>query len=314
MPINHTPAEQSRKPENKPQKKISFMASEPKYSFEDVILPEDILTEIKNVIALSKYRELLFDEWGLGSVIKRNQNISINLYGDSGTGKTMTAHAIAKSLNKKVLFVKYSEIESKYVGETSKNLLELFNSAQEQENVIIFDEADALLSKRVTSMNSATDVSVNQTRNVLLKLLDEYSGTVIFTTNFIQNFDFAFMRRILCHIKFETPNEAARKRLWSHYLVNKLPLKEERELLISDLSKIENLTGADISIIVLKAALGAVENRQFTIDRELLREEAAKIQKAKMARKGDIYTVSSRKVSPEYVTESLNGKRNNEWA
>ena len=87
-----------------------------------------------------------------------------------------------------------------YVGETSKNLSFLFQTATEQDAVIFFDEADALLSKRVTNMTSATDVSVNQNRSVLLNLLNQYHGVILFATNFIQNFDAAFLRRIKYHI------------------------------------------------------------------------------------------------------------------
>lgn len=122
-----------------------------------------------------------------------------------------------------MLRVNYAEIESKYVGETSKNLERMFTVARLNHSIILFDEADALLSRRVTDMTSATDVSVNQTRSVLLTLLDGYDGMVIFTTNFISNYDPAFMRRIPFHIKFELPNEAQRIALLQHYLTGTIP-------------------------------------------------------------------------------------------
>ena len=103
--------------------------------------------------------------------------------------KRWRANAIASQLGFKLLRVNYADIESKFVGETSKNLERLFSIAKEKHAVLLFDEADALLSKRVTDMTSATDVSVNQTRSVLLTLLDGYDGMVIFTTNFISNYD-----------------------------------------------------------------------------------------------------------------------------
>lgn len=101
----------------------------------------------------------------------------------------MAAHAIANALGKRMLPVDYAEIESKYVGETAKNLTALFRVAAEHEAIIFFDEADALLSKRVSNMSSATDVSVNQTRSVLLTLLNDYKGIVLFATNYIHNYD-----------------------------------------------------------------------------------------------------------------------------
>ena len=93
--------------------------------------------------------------------------------------------------------------------------------------MIFFDEADALLSKRVTNMTSATDVSVNQTRSVLLTLLNDYRGVIIFATNFISNFDSAFMRRIRHHIEFHLPGKEMREKLWRFYITSKMPVDEE---------------------------------------------------------------------------------------
>ena len=162
MPISHTPIKKEKEEKNL-KREEKYILTDAKYTFEDIVLPEKVKDEIENVIALNKYKKLIFETWGLDSVFKMSRNISINLYGYSGTGKSMTANAIAAALNKKILMVNFSEIESKYVGETSKNLVDLFKYAEKSDAVILFDEADALLSKRVTMMNSATDVSVNQT-------------------------------------------------------------------------------------------------------------------------------------------------------
>lgn len=153
MPIRHTPINRSEKPDAPAKKEKEYQLTEPIYSFDDVILDEKIRKEIDHILALVKYRKLLYESWNLKSVFPIQKSISINLYGASGTGKTMTAHAIASLLSKKVLMVSYAEIESKFVGETSKNLVALFDFAEESGAVLVFDEADALLSKRVTSMN-----------------------------------------------------------------------------------------------------------------------------------------------------------------
>lgn len=309
MPIDRTPMvednmeKQKREKNQKP--KINFLITNSKYTFDDIVLPLEILQEIKSVIALDKYSELIYEKWGLSQVMGSHKNISINLYGCSGTGKSMTAQAIAAELDKKIIMVNYSEIESKYVGETSKNLVSLFDSAQKNDAVIIFDEADALLSRRVTAMNSATDVSVNQTRNVLLKILDDYQGVVIFTTNFIRNFDSAFMRRIMSHIKFDMPNEEMRKKLWAHYLVEQLPLSSERNEVIAQLAVIEDVTGSDVSTAVLKAAVKAAVNGTLVLNVESIEEETNKIIAAKKAMKADNFTVTTKKVSEEYVKEKL---------
>lgn len=102
------------------------------------------------------------------------KQIAINLYGLPGTGKTMAAHAIASALKRPMFAVNYADIESKYVGETSKNLTRLFKEAELIDAIIFFDEADAMLSRRVTNMSNSTDVSVNQTRSVLLTLMNNW--------------------------------------------------------------------------------------------------------------------------------------------
>jgi len=287
------------------QSPVSFYVSEPRFSFDDVILTEKEKGEIDRFLVLAEKGDIIFDNWGLSKVIK-HYNKSINLYGDSGTGKTITAHAIARRLNKKIVLVNYSEIESKFVGETSKNLVSLFKFAGEVDAVILFDEADALLSKRVTAMFSATDVSVNQTRNVLLKILDEYSGIIIFTTNFFGNFDNAFMRRIFTHVKYELPDYNTRVRLWNHYLVDKLPI-ENREEVIKCVSAIDNISGSDISTAVLLASIDAVISDEKKISREIIMKVLEKIKCTKEA-VIEKYEVTTRKVPEEYALKKLRGE------
>ncbi len=310
MPINKSPiVEDSGKIEEKSTKgtkkenKVDFYISEPKYDLTDVILPETVKKEIERILSYLKYNDKIFREWNLQSVIKQH-NLSVNLYGESGTGKTITAHAIAKRLNKKIVLVNYAEIESKYVGETSKNLVGLFQVAKEHDAVILFDEADALLSRRVTAMHSATDVSVNQTRNTLLKILDDYDGIIFFTTNFIQNFDSAFIRRIFCHVKFEMPNKETRYSLWNHYLLETIPCDNRKEV-IDKICKVEGVTGADISTAILKAAIDAVCMEPACVTYELLYESLEEIIKAKKA-VNDKYEITTRKVSEDYALSQIN--------
>lgn len=309
MPISRTPIVENQEERNegitkkgKTEPKVDFYISEPKYSLDDVILSETVKKEIERIVSYLKYYDKIFNEWNLQSVIKHH-NLSVNLYGESGTGKTMTAHAIAKMLNKRIVIVNYAEIESKYVGETSKNLVSLFKFAKENDVVILFDEADALLSRRVTAMHSATDVSVNQTRNTLLKILDDYDGIIFFTTNFIQNFDSAFMRRIFGHVKFDLPNKEARYSLWNHYLLDTIPC-EDREAIIESISEIEGVTGADISTSVLKAAIDAVCKEPACVTYELLHGILQETLKTKRA-VNDNFEITTRKVSEEYALSQI---------
>ena len=209
--------------ENKPQTEIIFVPEEPKYSLDDIILPNNVKEQILDIADYAKNSKIVYEQWGLEKTHKYSKRIGINLYGAPGTGKTMAAHALAKYLGRKILIVNYADIESKYVGETPKNIRKVFEVAKETNSILFFDEADAILSKRVTNMTGATDVSVNQTRSVMLMIMNDYQDFIIFATNFIENFDPAFMRRISMHVKFELPDFECRQKLWKLYIPDTMP-------------------------------------------------------------------------------------------
>lgn len=281
-----------------------FQADEPKYSFSDIVLNNDTYDAIQDVLTLYGKRELLFDIWGLGTAHKQANCAGINLYGASGTGKSMAAHAIANQLGRKILTVDYSQIESKYVGETSKNLVNMFDYAKKSKAVIFFDEADALLSRRVTNMSNSTDVSVNQTRSVLLVLLNEYDDLILFASNFITNYDPAFIRRILAHVKFELPNEESRFKLWRMYIPNEMPTDAD----ISRLAKkYGGISGADISNAVLNASLRAARLGEELVCNDYFEKAIERIINSK-ADNEDLGTVTSKHVvREEYVKAQLGG-------
>ena len=277
----------------------TFSITQPKFTFDDLILPQNVLDELKTVVEAPRLWETVFRQWDLRSVMKDRENLFVDLYGDPGTGKTMAAHAIANAMNKDLLCVNYAEVESKYVGETGKNLLSLFDFAKNKDIVLFFDEADALLSKRVTNMNNATDVSVNQTRSVLLTLLNDYSGMVIFATNFVSNYDPAFMRRIQYHIKFTLPDEILRERLWRKYIPPKMPVNID----FSEISKkYAGISGSDISNAVLKAALRAAKSSEELVRHEYFCDAVQSIIDSKSANSGD-ETVTVREISEEEYRE-----------
>lgn len=282
-----------------------FLAEDPQYGFEDIILNKDTYDAIQDVLALYEKRDLIFNEWGLSASHKRQNRAGINLYGYPGTGKSITAHAIAKQLGRKLITVDYSKIESKYVGETSKNLVNLFDYAKETHSIIFFDEADALLSRRVTNMSNATDVSVNQTRSVLLVLINEYDDLILFASNFITNYDPAFIRRILAHVKFELPDEENRRKLWQMYIPPKLPTNANIERLAA---KYSGITGADISNAVLNATLRAARADEVFVADYYFEEAIERIIKSK-ADNEDMGTLTSKRpVSEEYVKSQFGGE------
>lgn len=282
VPTKNNSNQAKTKTEKPEKQEVAFMISKPKFKLSDLILSDENLDELKTVIKAKECWVKIFVEWNLQSVMKQRKSLFVNLYGDPGTGKTMAAHAIANELNKEMICVNYADIESKYVGETSKNLTALFKSASEKDVIIFFDEADALLSKRVTNMSSSTDVSVNQTRSVLLTLLNDFDGMVIFATNFISNYDPAFMRRIQYHIKFELPDIELRKKLWRMYIPKEMPT----DLSISEIAeKYDGISGSDISNAVLKAALKAAKNNDSLVKQLDFEEAVAEIIKSKKANK-----------------------------
>lgn len=289
-------------PAQRPQTTIQWSVTQPRYTMEDILLDETTRAQLLDVVSYFQNQELLFHRWGLAERFSSQSGLAVNLYGPPGTGKTMAAHAITSALEKQMICVDYAEIESKYVGETSKNLSRLFQTAKEQDTVIFFDEADALLSKRVTNMTSATDVSVNQTRSVLLNLLNQYQGVILFATNFIQNFDAAFLRRIKYHIPFHLPDEAMREQLWRMYIPEKMPCRAD----CGDLArKFPGVSGSDIANAVFAAAVGAARDDEPVVSQRRFEEAIQRCLAVKRANQGQAVTVSKRIVSEQEVQQQL---------
>lgn len=281
-----------------------FQAEEPRYSFDDLILNDVTYNAIQDVLALYEKRELLFEEWGLGATHKKQNRAGINLYGHPGTGKSMAAHAIAHQLGRKILTVDYSQIESKYVGETAKNLVMMFQYAKESQAILFFDEADALLSRRVTNMSNSTDVSVNQTRSVLLVLINDYDDLILFASNFITNYDPAFIRRILAHVKFELLDEESRCKLWRMYIPRKMPTDADVKKLAAAYN---GISGSDISNAVLNASLRAARREEGLVSHACFAEAIEGIISSKADNSGLGEQTSRRTVSEDYVKEQFGG-------
>ena len=282
------------------QSEIIFIPEEPKYSLDDIVLPNSVKEQILDIADYAKNSKIVYEQWGLEKTHKYSKRIGINLYGAPGTGKTMAAHALAKYLGRKILIVNYADIESKYVGETPKNIRKVFEVAKETNSILFFDEADAILSKRVTNMTGAVDVSVIQTRSVMLMIMNDYQDFIIFATNFIENFDPAFMRRISMHVKFELPDFECRKKLWKLYIPNTMP----NNIDIDEIAKkYEGLSGSDISNAILMGAFKAARQHDFLVDKKYIFEMVEGILISKSANQG--ISMKSKTVSKEYVKQEL---------
>ena len=288
MPVNprhaaeSKPAAQAAKSDNQSAEEI-FVPEEPRWSLDEIILPAEVKAQLLDVATYSENSHRVFEMWGFKRTHKFSRRIGINLYGAPGTGKTMAAHALAKYLGRKILVVNYADIESKYVGETPKNIRRAFEAAKASNSILFFDEADAILSKRVTNMTQAVDVSVNQTRSVMLMLMNEFQDFIIFATNFIENFDAAFMRRISMHVKFTLPDENCRRQLWRMYT----PLEVPHNLDFDELAKkFDGISGSDISNAMLNAAFKAARLKADILDKSLVFEAVENILASKRANIG----------------------------
>lgn len=238
---------------------------EPRFALEQVALNDKVREQIRTAIAAVKYKSKMTDEWGMSEYFSGNRAVILNFYGKAGTGKSMTAEAVAKALNKKVYHINYSELESKYVGETPKNIRRAFECATRDDAVLIFDEADSFLGKRLSSVTQSADYGVNITRSVLLMELEKFNGVVVFTTNLINNYDEAFKRRILLSVYFDMPDEKARLQIWKLHLSDKMPLATE--VTAENLaSRYDNISGADIKDMVFYAALYTLEKEKEYMD------------------------------------------------
>lgn len=287
--LNFKIKESSNKLEKEGENSIpAFIPISPKYTFEQVILPDEVRKEIFNALSVIENRKLIYEDWGFGEVEPTPRSI-INFYGAPGTGKSMCAHAIAAKMEKPLLALNYADIESKYVGEAAKNLKKAFETATELGAVMFFDEADSFLGKRIENVTQGSDQALNSLRSQMLIYLENFSGVVIFATNLVTNFDQAFNSRILSHIKFELPNKEARAVIIAKMIPAKLPkdheFTEEEYLEASNL--IEGLSGREIKTAIQTMLLNeAAEHGKdaiFTIDilKESLKSKKESIEKLK---------------------------------
>jgi len=246
---------------------VTFVARAPVYRMENLVLPEDTLEQLCALKARFRCHELVYNDWGLAATDPAGRHTAFNLYGPPGTGKTMCVEAIAGELGKKLIDVSYAEIESKYVGDTGKNIAAAFSAAREQDAVLFFDEADSILGRRMTSVTQAADQAVNVARAVMLKQLDAFDGIVAFATNLARNFDNAFVRRIPIHIAIPLPDHAGRRKIAERLLPMAVPFGSlvDFDLLASET---EGFSGGDLKNVVVNAVCALAADGERSWGRE----------------------------------------------
>jgi SpoVK/Ycf46/Vps4 family AAA+-type ATPase len=227
----------------------------PRLTFDHVILPDATRSALDRALTLVRQHDLIFRQWGLGERYSTGQALAFNFAGPPGTGKTICAEAIAHALGRRLLVVRYAEVESMWAGETPKNVAELFQIAREEDAVLLFDEADSIAARRSTSPDFGYTREANAVVNVLLKELETFRGVVIFATNLAANFDPAFERRIRTQVLFEVPDARSRERIWRAQMHPRTPL--HRDVDFTRLGEQFEVTGGDIRNAVLTAATAA---------------------------------------------------------
>ncbi|ARU62615.1 hypothetical protein CBW65_17795 [Tumebacillus avium] len=228
----------------------------PRYTFEQLILPDEQKDNLRNACNQMKFRSVVYGEWGFDRKLSYGKGLSMLFAGPPGTGKTMSAEVIAKELHLEIYKIDLSQVISKYIGETEKNLQEIFAEAQLSSAILFFDEADALFGKR-SEVKDSHDKYANVETAYLLQKMEEYEGITILASNFQQNMDEAFMRRINYVIKFPFPDAEYREMIWRGMFPQETPLDDDLDFRY--LADKFQFAGGNIKNIVMSAAFLAVE-------------------------------------------------------
>ena len=228
----------------------------PRRSFDDVVLPPATRQALDQALVQVTRHDLIFSRWGLGERHPTGVALALHFAGPPGTGKTICAEAIAHALGRRLMIVRYAELESMWMGETPKNVAGVFRLAREENAVLLFDEADGIASRRSAALDHGYVRETNTVVNVLLQELESFSGVVIFATNLAANLDPAFERRVRVHVLFELPGRDEREQIW------RVQMHPTRTPLAADvdfraLAGRYEASGGDIRNAVLKAAVAA---------------------------------------------------------
>lgn len=218
-------------------------------TWDGLVLPEPEKKLLRQIMDQVGQRYLVYERWGFSRHMSRGLGISALFAGESGTGKTLAAEVIAHELKLNLYRIDLSQVVSKYIGETEKNLRKLFDAAEDGGTILFFDEADALFGKR-SEVKDSHDRYANIEVNYLLQRMEAYRGLAILATNMKSALDTAFMRRLRFIVNFPFPGVPERKRIWERAF----PEETEKEGLDYERLAKFNLTGGSIQNIAINAA------------------------------------------------------------
>jgi hypothetical protein len=222
--------------------------------WDDLVLPEFQRRILRVIAAHVRRRHLVYDEWGFARKSARGLGISALFVGESGTGKTMAAEVLARELRLDLYRIDLASVVSKYIGETEKNLRQLFDAAEGSGAILLFDEADALFGRR-SEVRDSHDRYANVEVSYLLQRMEAYRGLAILTTNMRQALDPAFLRRIRFIVTFPHPDAAQRAAIWRGVFPERTPLDALDYPRLAQL----NVAGGHIRNIAMAGAFLAAE-------------------------------------------------------
>ena len=236
---------------------------EPVASFDDLVLPAELIRDLRAIPGWMRTRHQVRTEWGMEKGGRTTRGIACLFAGPSGTGKTLAAEVVAKSLGVDLFVIDLSQIVDKYIGETEKNLEKVFTEAEGINGVLLFDEADALFGKR-SDVKSSHDRHANVEVAYLLQRMERYDGIAILTTNLRNNLDDAFTRRLDVILSFPEPDVADRLALWQRHLPPTVPLDADVDL--ATLATHLAVTGGIIRNVCMAAAhSAAIDGSRLTM-------------------------------------------------
>ncbi len=268
---------------------------EPRFVLDDFICSPEFKHVLSDVVFYARHYPEIRSQMGVRSVTR---SFLVNFFGESGTGKTMVAEAFASELGKTLYVMNFANVESSLLGRTPKNIVRAFREIDSEESIIMLDEADAFVSRRIADLRQGAEYALNTARGQIINEMDRFKGMIVLATNLFGTYDNAILRRIKFNLFFELPNRAAIERMYGNFLgdAKGLPDMDFRRLATAS----EGLSGGDIynlsEIIVMKALKAQTENKS-PLETSAI-DQIIAYYRQKTRREGSVHTADSSENAP----------------